>query len=73
MLRSYIACFNKEALLIDEVDDKILLPAFMNGLQKRVSFYFPCTRIAQKPCRMCFTGLLNNKRRRCIVGSQREA
>ena len=33
-LRSYIACFNKEALLIDEADDKILLTAFTNGLQK---------------------------------------
>ena len=33
-LRSYIACFNKEALSIDEVDDKILVAAFTNGLQK---------------------------------------
>ena len=33
-LRSYIACFNKEALLIDEADDKILVAAFMNGLRK---------------------------------------
>ena len=31
-LRSYIAQFNKEALLINEVDDKILVAAFMNGL-----------------------------------------
>ena len=34
MLRSYIARFNKEALSIDEADDKILVAAFMNGLQK---------------------------------------
>ena len=34
MLRSYITCFNKEAFSIDEVDDKILVVAFMNGLQK---------------------------------------
>ena len=30
-LRSYITCFNKEALLIDEVDDKTLIVAFTNG------------------------------------------
>ena len=34
MFRSYIACFNKKALLIDEADDKILVVAFTNGLQK---------------------------------------
>ena len=34
MLRSYITCFNKEALSIDEEDDKILVVAFTNGLQK---------------------------------------
>ena len=34
MLRSYIARFNKEALSIDEVDDKILVVAFINGLRK---------------------------------------
>ena len=33
-LRSYIACFNKEALSIDEADDKILVAAFTNGLRK---------------------------------------
>ena len=31
-LRSYIARFNKEALLIDEANDKILVAAFTNGL-----------------------------------------
>ena len=34
MLRSYIARFNKEAIAIDEVDDKIFVAAFTNGLQK---------------------------------------
>ena len=34
MLRSYITRFNKEALSIDETDDKILIAAFTNGLQK---------------------------------------
>ena len=34
MLRSYITCFNKEAFSIDEVDDKILVAVFTNGLRK---------------------------------------
>ena len=34
MLRSYITHFNKEALLIDGADDKILMAALMNELQK---------------------------------------
>ena len=33
-LRSYIAHFNKEALLIDEANDKILVVTFTNGLWK---------------------------------------
>ena len=33
-LRSYIARFNKEALLIDEADDKILVTTFTNRLRK---------------------------------------
>ena len=33
-LRSYIAHFNKEALSINEVDDKILVATFMNGLRR---------------------------------------
>ena len=32
-LRSYISCFNKEALSIDEADDKILVATFTNGLR----------------------------------------
>ena len=34
MLRSSITRFNKEALSIDEANDKILVAAFTNGLQK---------------------------------------
>ena len=33
-LRSYITCFNKEALSIDEAYDKILVAAFTNDLRK---------------------------------------
>ena len=33
-LRSYMARFNKKALSIDEADNKILVAAFTNGLQK---------------------------------------
>ena len=33
-LRSYITCFNKDALSRNEVDDKILVVAFTNGLRK---------------------------------------
>ena len=33
-LRSYIAYFNKKALSIDEVDNKILVAAFTNELRK---------------------------------------
>ena len=32
-MRSYITRFNKEALSIDEADDKILMAAFMNRLR----------------------------------------
>ena len=34
MLRSYITRFNKEAFLIDEANNKILVTAFTNGLRK---------------------------------------
>ena len=34
MLRSYRTRFNKEALSINEADDKILVVAFTNGLRK---------------------------------------
>ena len=32
-LRSYVTRFNKEALLIDEANDKVLVMTFTNGLQ----------------------------------------
>ena len=38
-LRSYITRFNKEALSIDEANDKILVAAFTNGLQKGKFFF----------------------------------
>ena len=41
-LRSYISCFNKEALLIDEANDKILITAFTNGLQKGKFLFSLC-------------------------------
>ena len=31
-LHTFISCFNREALLVDEMDDKILLVAFYNGV-----------------------------------------
>ena len=34
MLKSYITRFNKEALSINEANDKILVAAFTNGLRK---------------------------------------
>ena len=39
-LRSYITHFNKEALSIDEADDKILVAAFTNGLRKGKFLFF---------------------------------
>ena len=39
-LRLYIARFNKEILSIDEADDKILVAAFTNGLQKGSFLFF---------------------------------
>ena len=38
-LRSYIIRFNKEALSIDEADDKIFVVAFTNGLRKGKSLF----------------------------------
>ena len=58
MLRSYIARFNKEALSIDETDDKILVAAFMNGLQK-VKFMFSLYKNDPKLRWMYSTGLLS--------------
>ena len=41
-LRSYITCFNKEALSIDEADDKILMAAFTNRLRKGKFLFSLC-------------------------------
>ena len=38
-LRSYITRFNKEALSIDEADNKILVTTFTNGLRKVISIF----------------------------------
>ena len=46
-LRSYIIYFNKEALLIDEADDKILVAAFTIGLWKG-KFLFSLYKSDQK-------------------------
>ena len=48
MLRSYITCFNKEALSIDEANDKILVAAFTNGLRKG-KFLFSLYKNDPKP------------------------
>ena len=57
-LRSYITCFNKEALSIVEANDKILVAAFTNGLRKG-KFYFPYTKMIRRPCQKCFSGPLS--------------
>ena len=38
--RSYITHFNKEALSIDEANDKILMATFTNGLRKGKFLFF---------------------------------
>ena len=35
-LRSFITCFNKEALIVDKMDDKLLLAAFHNGVNSNL-------------------------------------
>ena len=49
MLRSYIIRFNKDALSIDETDDKILVVT-SPMVYGRGSFCSPYTRTTQKPC-----------------------
>ena len=39
-MRLYVTRFNNEALLIDEVDDKILVTAFINGFQSGKFLFF---------------------------------
>ena len=69
-LRSYITHFNKEALSIDEDDDKILVVAFTNGLQKG-SFCFLYAKMTQRPCQMWFIELLSTCRR-CVTSTRGE-
>ena len=38
-LRVFISCFDREALLVDEMDDKILLAAFYNGVTLELFTY----------------------------------
>ena len=38
-LRSFITRFNREALMVDEVDDKLLLVAFHNGVNSDLFIY----------------------------------
>ena len=54
-LRSYIARFNKEALSINEADNKILVVAFTNGLRKG-KFLFSLYKNDLKTMLICFTG-----------------
>ena len=56
-LRSYIICFNKEALSIDKADDKILVVAFTTGLHKE-KFLFSSYK-NERRCQMYFIELLN--------------
>ena len=46
-LRSYITCFNKETLSINEANDKILVAAFTNGLRNG-KFLFSLYKIDPK-------------------------
>ena len=39
-LRSYVAQFNKEALLINEMDEMVLVTAISSGLKEREFFFF---------------------------------
>lgn len=38
-LRLYVPCFNKKAILINEVDDKVLVTTFINRLQSGVFIF----------------------------------
>ena len=44
---SYVTCFNKKALLIDKVNDKVLVTAFTCGLRPR-EFLFSLYKIDLK-------------------------
>lgn len=38
-LRAYLKCFNNEALLVDEADDKVIFTIFIGGLQSTKFFF----------------------------------
>ena len=38
-LWSFITCFNRKALTVDEIDDKLLLAAFHNGVSSNLFIY----------------------------------
>lgn len=38
-MRTYLKCFNNEALLVDEADDKVVPTTFIGGLQTTKFFY----------------------------------
>ena len=54
-LRSYITRFNNEAFSIDEANDKILMAAFINGLQKGKFLFF----LYKNKLKTMSTGLLS--------------
>ena len=54
-MKAYISHFNKEALSIDEVDDKILVATFTNGLKKG-KFLFSLYKTTRRPCQKYVTG-----------------
>ena len=40
-LRSFITCFNREALMVDDMDDKVLLAVFHNGVNSDLFIHKP--------------------------------
>ena len=62
MLRSYITHFNKEALSIDEANDRILVAVFTNGLWKG-KFLFSLYKNYLRPCQMSYWPERRNPRR----------
>ena len=53
-LRSYVTHFNKEALLIDKANGKVLVTIFTCGLRPG-SFFFPSIKLAQRQWPRCCT------------------
>ena len=72
-LRSYITRFNKEALSIDESNDKILKAAFTNGLQKGKFLFSLYKNDPKTMLSVLYKATKYIERKRCIVGLRREA